>query len=102
MSIFEAKTWVWGQKQGSPNIPNIRKIQNLFYSKLSQNYGKMTLKSSFGNREKLVPTKTFECKFGMQGLISDTYFFVILGKNLLHINKIKCYDVDKCEKKLQI
>jgi len=45
----------------------------LFYSKLSENYEKMTLKTNFGNREKLVPTQKptqmFGLKFGMQGLI---------------------------------
>jgi len=55
----------WGQKQGFPNIPNLRKIWNLFYSKLSKNYKKMMLKLNFGNHEKLVPT------FGMQGLTSS-------------------------------
>jgi len=29
-----------GQKQGFPNIPNSRNIQNLFYSKFSENYKK--------------------------------------------------------------
>jgi hypothetical protein len=72
--VFEAKTGLWGQKQGFPNIPNLRKIQNIFYSKLSENYEKIMLKLNFENRKKLVPTqiptRTFEFKFGMQGLIT--------------------------------
>jgi hypothetical protein len=51
-----------GQKHGFPNIPNLRKIRNLFNLKLSKNYEKMTLKLNFRNREKLVPTqKQLEC-----------------------------------------
>jgi len=67
------KTQFLRQKQGFPNIPNLRNIRNLFYSKLSKNYKNITLKSNFGNREKLVPTqiltRTFEFKLKMQGLI---------------------------------
>jgi len=69
------KPLFWGQKQGFSNIWYLRKIQNLFYSKLSENYEKMTLKSNFGNCEKLVPTWKltwiwmFGLKIGMQGLI---------------------------------
>jgi len=69
------KVWkplFWGQKQGFPNIRNLWKIWNLFYSELSENYEKMMLKSNFGNRKKLVPTQKptqmFGLKFGMQGL----------------------------------
>ena len=66
----------WGQKQGFPNIPNLRKIQKLFYSKLSENYKKMTLKSNFGNLKKLVPTQKltqmFGLKFRMQALTQNT------------------------------
>jgi len=62
-----------GQKQGFPNIPNLRNIWNVFYSKLSKNYEKMMLKLNFENCENLVPAqipnRTFEFKFGMQGLI---------------------------------
>jgi len=69
---FGVKVKKQGQIQGFPNIPNLWKIQNLFYSKLSENYEKMTLKLIFGNREKLVPTRKptrmFGLKFGMQGL----------------------------------
>ncbi len=70
--FFEAKTGVFGSKQGFPNIPKFQKVQNLFYSRLSKNYKKMMLKPNFGNCKKLVPTqiptRTFEFKLGMQGL----------------------------------
>ncbi len=63
------------KKQGFPNIPNLQKIRNLFYSKLSKNYKKLqkiTLKLNLGNCKKLVPTRKptrmFGLKFGMQGL----------------------------------
>jgi len=46
---------VW--KQGLPNIRNLQKILNLFFSEFSKNYEKNMLKSNFGNREKLVPTQ---------------------------------------------
>jgi len=63
------------EKQGFPNIPNLRNIWNLLYSELSENYENMTLKLNFENCKKLVPTqiptRTFEFKFGMQGLTSD-------------------------------
>ncbi len=67
-----------GQKQGFLNIPNLRNIQNFFYSELSKNYEKMTLKLNFENCKKLIPTRiptrTFQFKFGMQGLIIHKYF----------------------------
>jgi len=51
----------------------------LLYSELSENYEKMTLISNFENWEKLVltqiPTRTFEFKFGMQGLKWDVPSF---------------------------
>ncbi len=56
LRVLGSKFKKQGQKQGFSNIPNLRKIRNLFYSKLSENYEKMTLKLNFGNREKLVPT----------------------------------------------
>jgi len=63
-------------KKKNKNIPNLWKIWNLFYSYLSKNYEKMTLKSNFGNRKKLVPnrkpTRMYGLKFGMQGL-SDIF-----------------------------
>jgi len=58
--FLSQKVWkplFWGQKQGFLNIRNLRKIQNLFYSELSKNYEKMTLKLNFGNRKKLVLTQ---------------------------------------------
>ncbi len=48
----DRKPLFWGQKQGFLNIRNLRKIHNLFYSELSLNYEKMTLKSNFGNCKK--------------------------------------------------
>jgi len=66
--VLRQKQGFWGQKQGFPNIQNLWNIRNWFYSKLSKNYEKMTLKLNFKNCEKLVPTRTFEFKFGMQGL----------------------------------
>jgi len=52
--------WIYG-KFGICSIPNFQKITK-----------KMTLKSNFGNREKLIPTRKptrmFGLKFGMQGL----------------------------------
>ena len=75
------KTCCWGfwdQKHGFPNIPNLQIIWNLFYSELSENYEKMTLKSNFGNCKKLVPTqkptRMFGLKFGMQGLNINTKY----------------------------
>ncbi len=47
--FLRQKQGFWGQKQGFPNIPKLRNIWNLFYSKFSK---KMTLKSSFKNRKK--------------------------------------------------
>jgi len=74
--FLSQKTLFLGQKvwkQGFPNIWNLQKIWNLFYSKLSENYTKMTLKLNFGNCKKLVPTRKptrmFSLKFGMQGLM---------------------------------
>jgi len=50
-------------------------ITAVLYSELSENYENMTLKLNFENCKKLVPTqiptRTFEFKFGMQGLTSD-------------------------------
>jgi len=69
LRVLGSKFKKQGQKQGFPNIPNLRKIQNLFFSELSENYQKMMLKSNFGNREKLIPTRKptrmFGLKFGM-------------------------------------
>jgi len=62
------KTLFLGQKQGFPNIPNLRNILNLFYSEFSKNYKNMTLKSNFYFWEKHVPTRIIEFKFGMQGI----------------------------------
>jgi len=50
LRVLGSKFKKQGQKQGFPNI------QNLFYSELSKNYEKMTLKSNFRNRKKLVST----------------------------------------------
>ncbi len=62
-----------GQKQGFPNIPNLKNIWNLFYSKLSKKFEKIMLKLNFENHEKLIPTRiptrTFKFKLGMRGLI---------------------------------
>ena len=48
----------------------LQKIKNFEFS---EHYEKMTLKSNFENGEKLapagIPNRTFEFKFGMQGLI---------------------------------
>jgi hypothetical protein len=61
-----------GQKQGFLNIQNLWKNWKLFFSELSENNKKMTLRSNFGNHEKLVLTQKltqmFGLKFGMQGL----------------------------------
>jgi len=79
-SCLGLKTLFLRQKQGFPNIPNLRDIQNLFYSKLFKNYKKITLKSNFRNCEKLFPTQTFEFKFGLQGLtiVCDYVCFCLL------------------------
>jgi hypothetical protein len=67
------ETPVLGLKQPFPKIPNLQKIQNLFYSELSENYEKMTFNSNYEKCKKLVPTQKpnqmFGLKFGMQGLI---------------------------------
>jgi len=55
--VFEAKTRVSKHSE---------------FTEYYKNYKKIMLKLNFGNREKLVktqiPTRTFEFKFGMQGL----------------------------------
>jgi len=55
------------QKQGFPNILNLRNIRNLFYSKFSKNYEKMMSKSNFYFHEKLIatqiPTQIFEFEY---------------------------------------
>ncbi len=43
-------------------------------SEFSKHYEKMMLKSNFENCQKLVPTQTFEFKFGMQGPNEESYF----------------------------
>jgi len=35
--FLRQKQGFWGQKQGIPNIPNLQKIPDLFYSELSKN-----------------------------------------------------------------
>ncbi len=51
------------------------KVGNHFLFLGQKNYEKMTLKSNFGNREKLFPTQKptwmFGLKFGMQGLTGE-------------------------------
>jgi len=54
--LLGQKTLFLWQKQGFPNIPNLRDIWNLFYSKFSKNYKKITSKSNFYFCKKLVPT----------------------------------------------
>jgi len=71
-TCFGVKVQKTGSITGVGNIPNLWKIRNLFFSELSKNYEKITLKLNFGNREKLFqtqkPTRMFGLKFGMQGL----------------------------------
>jgi len=64
---FGSKHGFWGQKQGFLNIPNLRNIRNLFYSKFSENYEKAMSKLNFYFHKKLIPTQIFEIEFGMQG-----------------------------------
>jgi len=72
LRVLGSKLKKQGKKEGFLNIPNLRKIWNLFYSELSENLKKMMLKSKSGNRKKLIPTqkltRMFGLKFGMKGL----------------------------------
>jgi len=76
--FLRQKQGFWGQKQGFPNILNLRNIRNIFYSEFPENYKNVMSKSNFYFREKLVPTQIltqiFEFKFGMQALL----FFALL------------------------
>jgi len=65
--FLSQKTLFLGQKVRKlwkQGFPNIQKFWKLFYSKLSENYKKMTLNSNHGNREKLIPTQKLAQKFG--------------------------------------
>jgi len=63
--FLRQKQGFWGQKQGFPNNPNLWNIQNLLYSKFSENYEKMMSNLNFYFCKKLVPTWIFEFEFGM-------------------------------------
>jgi hypothetical protein len=66
------KVWKKDQKmfgKSSENVRKFRKFRKSGISELSENYEKMTFNSKFENHEKLVPTRKFGKKFGMQGLI---------------------------------
>jgi hypothetical protein len=49
------------QKQGFPNIPNLRYLQNLFYSKLSKNYKKLC-----SNRISEIAKNLFRLEFRLE------------------------------------
>ncbi len=74
----------------------MKKIWNLFYSKLSENHEKMTLKSKFGNCEKLVPTqkltRMFGLKFGMQGLNTYGTESVLWYPNFFYQQSVNKFD----------
>jgi len=70
-----SETPVLGSKTGVSKHSEFTENSEFVLFKTLKNYKKMTLKSNFGNCEKLVltqkPTQMFGLKFGMQGLIAE-------------------------------
>jgi len=75
--VFESKNPVLVKKFGKSlkkGFPNIRKFWNLFYSKLSENYKKMTLNLNFGNRKKTCSGLKTDLKVWLKVRNAGPYF----------------------------
>ncbi len=81
------KIWKKDRKKFGKISEKVRKFRKLGISELSETYEKMTFNSKFENHEKLVPTRKFGKKFGMQGLTCHTLFCTSLNRNAICPNE---------------